>query len=115
MRIEIDAPRSITTGNVLTARATLVNDSFEPVTVLRNSFVGPNARTQDGIGQPIPENVEATFGGLDEPLVLQPFTFYGRERQLGVLPAGTIELSARYESDGAAAVTASASVIVESG
>jgi hypothetical protein len=114
VRIEIDAPRSITTTDVLTVRATLLNDSFEPVTVLRNAFIGPNARVADGVGQPIPENVEATFGERDEPLVLQPFTFYGRERQMGVLPAGSVELTARYETDEGAPVTASARVTVES-
>jgi hypothetical protein len=76
-------------------RALLFNDSYEPVTVSRNAFVGPNVRDA-GTGAPRAEAVEATFGGPEEALTLQPFSFYGRERVYDNLAPGEATIEARY-------------------
>jgi hypothetical protein len=91
MRIEIVTPDSITSSAEAKVRALLVNDSYEPVAVSRNGFVGP---TVTGAHQ-MP-SVEPTYGQAEEPLTLQPFTFYGRERSLA-FPPGESEVVASYE------------------
>jgi hypothetical protein len=111
VRIEIEAPDRIKAAAVLVARATLLNDTFEPVEVNRQAFIGPDLVT----GGLSPENVEATLGAHDEPLLLQPFTYYGRERELGIAPPGIVEITARYELPAGQVVRASRSVTVESG
>jgi hypothetical protein len=58
------------------------------------------------------EAVEPTVGGEEEPLTLQPFTFYGRERSL-TLPPGESEVVAAYR-DGEE-ITASRRIVVEEG
>jgi hypothetical protein len=96
VRVEIVAPASCKSAGSCVIRALLVNDSYEPVTVSRNAFVGPNLRAVGATGQPLPDSVEATFGGAEEPLTLQPFTLYGRERTFSGLGAGRIEVMAHY-------------------
>jgi hypothetical protein len=81
MRIEIQCPRLIKASELCHTRAILFNDSYRPVELLRNAFVGPNVHAAYQ-----PEAVEAKFGGSDEALALQPFTFYGRERSYSRLP-----------------------------
>lgn len=98
MRIELEAPSTITAGAECRLRAILVNDSYEPVLVVRSAFVGPNLRQASPVGPPAPDSVEATFGQPDEPLTLQPFTFYGRERRWTGLPPGEVVVSATYRS-----------------
>lgn len=100
MRIEIVAPKSIRSTEVCNLRVLLFNDSYEPVQVSRNAFVGPNLRGLTPAGFPHPESVEPTYGGQDEPLTLQPFTFYGRERTFRDLPPGEIEINAYYHPGG---------------
>jgi hypothetical protein len=97
MRIEIQSPDSIKSSETLRLRAILFNDSYEPVVVSRNAFVGPSLRAVTPSGLPIPESVEATFGDQDESLTLQPFTFYGREREFSGLPPSEFEVSAYYQ------------------
>lgn len=67
MRIEIQCPRSTKASELCHTRAILFNDSYGPVELLRNAFVGPNVNVAYQ-----PEAVEATFGGSDEALALQP-------------------------------------------
>lgn len=86
MKIEIE----VLAGPKL--RAVLMNDSYAEVPVLRHGFVGPS------VGG-LPPAVEATFGGLDEPMTLQPFTFYGREREYAGLPPGRYVAGASYTDD----------------
>jgi hypothetical protein len=63
---------------------------------------------------PLPESVEPTFGGPDEPLTLQPFSFYGRERSFQGLPVGVLEVTARYQPSGSEApVVVVEQVVVE--
>src|ERR1051325_9778127 len=93
VRVEISSPASVKGSEACVLRAFLFNDSYEPVSVSRNAFVGPNLRAVSTNGQPIPESVEATFGGADEPLTLQPFTLYGRERTFSGLGAGRVEIT----------------------
>ena len=116
MRIEIQCPETIKSSEECRLRAILFNDSYEPVAVSRNAFVGPNVRSLEGGGFPTPESVEATFGGPDEPLTLQPFTFYGRERTFSGLLPGEVEVTAYY-SDGAmeGEITVSERLRVEEG
>ena len=109
MRIEIQSPDSIKSSEQLRLRAILFNDSYEPVVVSRNAFVGPSLRVVTQSGSHLPESVEATFGGQDEPLTLQPFTFYGREREFSGLAPGEVEVSAYYqETEGQRNISASA-------
>ena len=89
MRIEIHTPDTISSSESCKLRAVLFNDSYEPVVISRNAFVGPNLRRY-------PESVEPTYGGLEEPVTLQPFTFYGREREFSGLQPGEEEVSAYY-------------------
>lgn len=98
-------------GGEIRLRALLFNAGFEPLVVSRNAFVGPNV-TDLSHGAPRPESVEPTFGGPEEPLTLQPFTFYGRERTFADVADGAT-MEAHYRPAGATAI--SASLPVESG
>jgi hypothetical protein len=95
MRIEIHAPRSVKASESWNVRAILLNDSYEPVAVSRNAFIGPTAGAVGGPAQS--QAVEATYGAADEPLTLQPFTFYGRERAVSGLQPGDITVTASYQ------------------
>jgi len=107
MRIEIDGPDTVSTTEECRLRAMLFNDGYEPVAVSRNAFVGPSFHAMAPGGYPQPASVEPTFGQVDEPLTLQPFSFYGRERTLGGLDAGEIEVTASYSHDGSQVIKAS--------
>jgi hypothetical protein len=80
-------------------RALLFNDSYEPVVISRNAFIGPTVRKQLLA-------VEPTYGHEEEVFTLHPFSFYGRERSVGPLPAGEIEVTASYQSRSGVMVTA---------
>lgn len=97
MRIEIAAvdPQR----DVLAVRAILLNDSYEPVAVSRHAFVGPTLVATTASGMPMPESVEATVGAVEEPMTLQPFTFYGRERWFENLSPGEYEFRADYRPE----------------
>jgi hypothetical protein len=99
VRVEIVAPASVTTADTCVIRALLFNDTYEPVAVSRNAFVGPNVLSVGASGHPLPDSVEATFGGAEEGLTLQPFTFYGRERTFSGLAAGRVEITALYSAE----------------
>jgi hypothetical protein len=107
MKLEIHAPPEATAGAAVQVRIALLNDSFEPVAVSRNALTGP-----DMVGVMAPPAVEATFGQPDEPLTLQPFTLYGRQREITFANAGETELTARYEPTNGEALTASKKVRV---
>jgi hypothetical protein len=96
MRVEIHGPDVVKASQDVTLRVLLFNDSYEPVAVSRNAFVGPNLRAVVPARHPYPESVEPTFGGQDEPLTLQPFSFYGRERSYSGLEPGEFEVAAEY-------------------
>ena len=113
MRIEINCPDSIRADEECHIRVLLFNDSYEPVMISRNAFVGPNLKVLSVDKHPLPESVEGTFGGLDEPLTLQSFTFYGRERTFSELPPGKIEVSAYYRLPEQEGISASYWLIVE--
>ena len=100
MRLEIELPEHPKAGEQFNVRVILFNDSFEPVAVSRNAFVGPSLRALQPAGAPYPENVEATFGHEEDSLTLQPFCFYGRERVFSGLTAGSFDVVARYETAG---------------
>ncbi|HYO87624.1 MAG TPA: hypothetical protein VER79_03195 [Candidatus Limnocylindrales bacterium] len=109
MKLEIDAPHAAQAGSSFQARAMLFNDSYDPVPVSRNAFTGPTAASASGLTPPA---VEATFGLEEQPLTLQPFTFYGRERQIDAQQAGALKLTAEYKHDGQT-LTAEATVHIE--
>ena len=45
---------------------------------------------------PAPASVEPTFGQAEEPLILQPYTFYGRDRFFEDLDAADYIVTAEY-------------------
>jgi hypothetical protein len=100
MRIEIECPSTIRASETVRIRASLFNDSYEPVAILRRAFIGPN------VGYPRPDAVEPGFGTPEEPLVLQPFTYYGRERVYDNLPPGQIQVTARYSGSAGSEIVA---------
>jgi hypothetical protein len=100
MKIEISYKESTTIKGNYNIRVLLFNDSFSAITIFRNCFIGPNVNSSSGKSAPLPESVEATFGALDEPLTLQPFTFYGRERNFEGLMDEEIKISAYYDRNG---------------
>ena len=106
MSLRIELHTHGAAGGKIGLRALLFNDGFEPLAVSRNAFVGPNV-SDPSHGAPRPASVEPTLGGPEEPLTLQPFTFYGRERTFeGVADGATME--AHYRSaDGATEISAS--------
>jgi hypothetical protein len=98
MRLEITAISGAAQGEELTVRAAIVNDSFGPVPLVRNAFTGPSL-IDPGPGSPAEESVEATYNQPDEPMTLQPFTLYGRDRTF-VLAAGEHRFLAEYRPGG---------------
>ncbi len=98
MRIEIEIAAAVSVSEGCHARAILFNDGYEPVAVSRNAFIGPNMRPVAPVAPPGPESVEPTFGMSEEPLVLQPFSFYGREREFNGLTPGEVEVTAYYRN-----------------
>lgn len=114
MRIEIVAPESIKSSETCNLRVLLFNDSYEPTPISRNAFVGPNLRGLTSVGFPHPKSVEPTFGEQDEPLMLQPFTFYGRERTYNDLQPGEVEVTAYYRpGDSGEELSVSARILIE--
>ena len=110
MRIEIQSPERTKGSEHVRLRAILFNDSYEPVVVSRNGFVGPSLHPVTPGNLLLPESVEPTFGGPDEQFTLQPFSFYGREREFSGLAAGEVSVTAQYQESGGGAKTISASV-----
>jgi hypothetical protein len=110
VRIELTVPERVEAGHDFVMRAVLLNDSYEPVDVWRNAFVGPTATPRDG--GPVPDSVEPTFGQPESPLRLQPFTFYGRDRQAGVLEPGVVVVTATYRPEGGEELSISREVVI---
>jgi len=90
MRIEIQCVDVVRASGEVSIRAILFNDSFDPVPVLRSAFVGPNLSDRR------PESVEPNVQGLKQPLILQPFSFYGRERVFSGFDVGPLSVAAYY-------------------
>ena len=112
MRIEIHCVESIKASEECRVRVVLFNDGYSPVEVSRNALVGPNVEDSAATGAPRPDSVEPTFGGPDQPLTLQPFTFYGRERTFSGLALGEVQLRARYRPASGDELTAAKSLQV---
>jgi hypothetical protein len=100
MKIEISAAPAPGPDGSFAVRALIFNDSYEPVALSRNSLFGPTEIATTASGMPMPESAEATSGGPDEPMTLQPFCFYGRERWFD-LSAGDHEFFGEYRLEGA--------------
>ena len=103
-------PERAAAGQDFVMRALLLNDSYEPVEIWRNAFVGPTATLPSG--EPLPPSVEPTSGQPEQPLLLQPFTFYGRDRQSGPLEPGVVVVTATYQRGQSDPVSATAEVTV---
>jgi len=103
MRLEISSQGAA-------VRATIVNDSFAAVPLSRNAFTGPTPVTT--AGAPAATSVEPTQAQSDEPMTLQPFTFYGRERDFANLPAGEHEFTAEYQPTDGEPLTVKATVTI---
>ena len=99
IRLEITAISGTSAGDELVVRAAIVNDSFAPVPLWRNAFSGPSLLDL-GPGSPPEISVEATNNQADEPMTLQPFTLYGRDRVF-VLAPGSHRFGAEYDPAGA--------------
>jgi hypothetical protein len=112
MRIEIHGPESITTDQACDLRAVLFNDGYEPVGISRNAFIGPSVQARAPSDYAQPASVEPTYGHADEPMTLQPFTFYGRERTFTGLPAGELEVTAAYSPEGSPSIVVSRRIMV---
>ena len=108
MRIELIAPGSVAAGEEVVLRVTLLNDSYEPAEVWRNQLVGPTA----DMGPMTIPSVEATYGQDEEALVLQPFTYYGRERLAGGFAPGQVTITASYQPPTGERLTASQDITV---
>lgn len=93
MKLEINAPDRVPEAMAFQVRVLLLNDSYAPASISRNALFGPTPEAPGMLSAPA---VEATFGLEEQPLTLQPFTFYGRERQIDGQPPGSIRISARY-------------------
>ena len=115
MRIEIQAPDVLKANQECTLRAVLFNDSFEPIVVSRNAFVGPNLQAAVSGGLLNPESVEPTFGHAEELLTLSPFTFYGRERTFANFVPGDITVTAYYRAPNEQEFTARKLLRIEAG
>jgi hypothetical protein len=103
MRLEVSALPPDIDDAPLMFRVLLLNDGFTPVEVFRNALTGP---TLQRVGDmPSPASVEPTFGQPEEPLILQPYTFYGRDRFFDDLDAADYIVTAEYSS-GAESLTA---------
>lgn len=113
MRVEIIAPESGRADEEVALRAVLFNDSFEPVEISRNAFIGPNVVAVTAQGFPHPDAVEPTFGQDEELVSLQPFAFYGRERSYDSLGPGEVEVTAFYRPDGQPEIRASTRMRIE--
>ncbi len=111
MRIELVVPERAGAGQEFTVRALLVNDTYEPAEIWRNAFVGPTATPQGG--GPIPPAVEPTYGQDESPLLLQPFTFYGRDRQAGGFSPGVVVVTATYRPDSGESLWVSREVVID--
>jgi hypothetical protein len=109
MKLEIHAPDTVQPGTAFPVRVILFNDAYHPAAVSRNALMGPTVITGQGMTPPA---VEATFGMADQPLTLQPFTFYGRERQVDAQASGSVEVTAQY-SDGGEPLTASKTIAIQ--
>jgi hypothetical protein len=103
MRLEVTALSGTRAGEELVVRAVVVNDSYVPVTLSRNAFIGPTPAGLGANGMPPPASVEPTYGQAEELVTLQPFTLYGRDRVFDGLPPGAHEFVAAYGPFGAQA------------
>lgn len=97
MRLEIAGPSRVRAGDTIALRAILFNDGYHPVPVSRNAFIGPSVGALHGEDIPMPLSVEPSFGHAEEPLTLQPFSFYGRERSFDGLRPGQYQIRASYK------------------
>jgi hypothetical protein len=116
MRLEIAGPSKVTVGDTVILRAILFNDDYRPARVSRNAFVGPSLGTLYGEAMPFPISVEPSFGQAEEPLTLQPFSFYGRERSFAGLTPGQYQVTANYnhpKNDDELTATAEFTVVPE--
>lgn len=111
MKIEISAAPGAGPDGSFAVRTLIWNDGYEPVPLSRNAFFGPTEIATTASGMPMAESAEATSGAPDEPMTLQPFTFYGRERWFDLTP-GEHTFFSEYRPEGGAVVRVEATLTV---
>ena len=71
-------------------RLVAYNEAYEPVALDRRLLIGPNLVPGPGL-KPPPVNVEPAYEDqADNIIQLNPWTFYGRQRQFQGRPAGQV-------------------------
>jgi hypothetical protein len=110
VRLELQVPERVAAGESFPVRVILVNDAFEPVEIWRNALVGPTATPRGG--GLVPESVEPSYGQEESAVLLQPFSFYGRERDAGGFDAGVVDVTATYRPDDGEPLSATRTVAV---
>jgi hypothetical protein len=82
-------------AETVTVRVLVLNNSYEPVTVDRRLFVGPNPVPEHSAGAAFPVSLEPTLPREEENLVtLNPWCLYGRQRSFDGLPSGRVTFHA---------------------
>lgn len=107
MRLELSVAPADAEDAPLMFRVMLQNDAYTPVEIFRNALVGPTLQRAGEM--PGPASVEPTYGSPEEPLVLQPYAFYGRDRFFDPLGDADYVVTAEY-AHGADDLTASLTV-----
>ncbi|MBE0480412.1 MAG: hypothetical protein IBX68_05475 [Dehalococcoidia bacterium] len=84
--IETEKP-AYSSGEPVTVRLLVLNDSYEPVSLDRRLLVGPNPVPEGR--PPFPVSIEPSFSREEQNLImLNPWCFYGRQRTFDSLPPG---------------------------
>lgn len=110
LRIELHEQDTGSATGEVRLRAILFNDGLAPMPVSRNAFIGPDV-VDASHGSPRPASVEPTFGGPEEQLTLQPFTFYGRERTFDNVADGATFEARYHRPDDEVEITASQPIV----
>jgi hypothetical protein len=90
MKIIIETDKAdINTGESFTVRVLALNDSYRPVTIDRRLLIGPNIKTEPPMNPPHPVSIEpANVKEEQNLIILNPWCFYGRQRDFQALPQG---------------------------
>jgi hypothetical protein len=91
MKILLETSKSVFKLNdTITVRLVVLNDSYQPLTIDRRLLVGPNIKTGTPLNPTLPLSIEPAFAeeGRNQ-IILNPWCFYGRQRNFQGLPKGT--------------------------
>lgn len=83
------------------------NDSLELVRISKPDLIGPNIESEDWIGVPYPQSVEATLPlERDNYVTLNSGCFYGRTRTYMLLPKGKVMVTGSLKQKDGSVITA---------